>query len=85
MDDNKIFDMLVRVLEGMSELKAKMESSITMHTELKKDVEKLEGRVCRLEQAPGSNWNTLKAAIITAIGGIIGAGIALGINASIKP
>jgi phage shock protein A len=75
MDDNKVIDLLLRLLEKVSGLEAKLDGFNGSHAALTEKVDKLEGRVDALEKEPGNKWNKLTTAILVGIGTLIAGGI----------
>lgn len=84
MDDNQIVQLLLRLLEKVSGLEAKMDAGNSKHSELTDRVESIEQRVCALEKEPGKKWNTVTKAILAGIGTFVAGGIVAALVFALK-
>lgn len=84
MDENKVVDLLLRLLEKVSGLEAKMDSYNGQHSALAQKVDVLEGRIDVLEKAPGKKWSTLTTAVLSGIGTLLAGGIVTAIVLALK-
>lgn len=84
MDDNQIVQLLLRLLENVSELKAVVNAGNSNHASLSAKVDVIEKRVDCLEKEPGTNWNTVKKAILAGIGTLVAGGIVTAIIIALK-
>ena len=72
---NKRISAIETALENQNKLALAVEKlAINMETMLKEQQKQGE-RLEELEKVPAKNWNTVKASILSAIGGAIGTGI----------
>jgi hypothetical protein len=71
MDNDKVVELLLDVKDRM----VRVETKLDAYNGLNQKLDRLEGRLLKLEGAPGTKWNALTTSIITGIGGLIAGGI----------
>jgi hypothetical protein len=76
---NKRLSTIEKALEQQNKLALSVEKMAVNMEQMLKEQQKQGERLEALEQVPAKNWNTIRVAVLSAIGGALGTGIVAGI------